>query len=284
MTGIARIRDTLPAFEAFGRKAGLESPHRREVLWKDHYKAAHLDVFEAFEVVVADSSSGMPAMVRELTDIRARVKEAAPQVTAMIEEIDPKLAEIMGLPADPSPLHVLMVGAFSTNSAVGRLHDDVAIFHCLEWFQSPEGTRVLVAHEGSHGWHELALRHAGQAAPAVDMAWMIFSEGLATQISRAAMPDAPEIDYFWYGHPEAQDWLPWCVQHADELRKHMWAALDVPEAVETFFGGGLVDGKWRVGYYLADQVVAELGRTPAELTAMTVDEARQAVRDALEGR
>lgn len=223
-------------------------------------------------------------MVRELSDVRARIREAGPLVKAMIEDVDPRLADLMGLAPEPSPLHVLMVGAFTTNSAVGRLHDEVAIFHCLEWFQSPEGTRVLVAHEGSHGWHELALRHADQTAPADDMAWMVFSEGLATQVSRAAVPGAPEIDYFWYGHPEAQDWLPWCEQHVEELRKHVRAALDLPEAVETFFGGGLVDGKWRVGYYLADQLVGGLGKSLPELAAMGVDEARQAVRAALEGR
>jgi len=238
-------------------------------------------VFSAFDEVVPASTSGIPAMVRELSDIRTRVKEATPQVTAMIEQIDPRLAELMGLPTEPSPLHVLMVGAFTTNSAVGRLRDEVAIFHCLEWFQSPEGTRVLVAHEGSHGWHELALQRNGQTAPEDDMAWMVFSEGLATRISRAAVPDATEIDYFWYGHPEAQDWLPWCEQHVEELRKHVWAALDIPEAIDTFFGGGLVDGKWRVGYYLADKVVGELGRSLPELAAMSVDEARRAVRDAL---
>lgn len=256
---------------------------RRELLWKDHYKAAHLDVFAAFDQVVPESTSGLPAMVREMSDVRARVREAGPQMTAMIEEIDPRLAEIMGLPPEPTPLHVLMVGAFTTNSAVGRLHDDTAVFHCLEWFQSPEGTRVLVAHEGSHGWHQLALERAGQEAPADDMAWMVFSEGLATQVSRAAVPGAPEIDYFWYGHPEAQDWLPWCQAHVGELAKHVRAGLDIPEAVDTFFGGGLVDGKWRVGYYLADRVVAGLGRPLPELVALGVDEARQAVRDALAG-
>jgi hypothetical protein len=223
----------------------------------------------------------MAAIVRELSEVRKRVREAVPVMTEMIEEIDPRLAELMGLEPDRSPVHVLMVGTFTTNSAVGRLGDDVAVFHCLEWFQSPEGTRVLVAHEGSHGWHQIALEGTGQTAPDDDMAWMIFSEGLATQISRAAVPGAPEIDYFWYGHPEAQDWLPWCQQHVDELRKHVRAALDIPEALETFFGGGLVDGKWRVGYYLADQVVAGLGKSLPELVAMSVDDARAAVRTAL---
>ena len=260
----------------------MESPLRRELLWKSHYQAANVDVFSAFEVATGGEQGGMAAMVRELSDVRKRVKDAAPIMTEMIEEIDPRLAELLGLAPDASPVHVLMVGTFTTNSVVGRLGDDTAVFHCLEWFQSPEGTRVLVAHEGSHGWHQIALERAGQTPPANDMAWMVFSEGLATQISRAAVPEAPEIEYFWYGHPEAQDWLPWCQQHVEELRKHVWASLDIPEAIETFFGGGLVDGKWRVGYYLADQVVAGLGKSLPELVAMSVDDARAAVRDALD--
>ena len=239
-------------------------------------------MFRAFDEATGGEQGGMAAMVRELSEIRKRVKDAVPIMTDMIEEIDPGLADLLGLAPDPSPVHVLMVGTFTTNSVVGRLGDDVAVFHCLEWFQSPEGTRVLVAHEGSHGWHEIALEQAGQTAPDDDMAWMVFSEGLATQISRAAVPDAPEIDYFWYGHPEAQDWLPWCKQHIEELRKHVRASLYIPEALETFFGGGVVDGKWLVGYYLADRVVADLGKSLPELVAMSVDDARAAVREALE--
>ena len=238
-------------------------------------------MFKAFDEATGGPGGGMAAMVRDLSEVRKRVRDAAPVMTEMISDIDPKLADLLGMPPSPSPLQVLMVGTFTTNSVVGRLGEDIAVFHCLEWFQSPEGTRVLVAHEGSHGWHEIAMEGAGQAPPDDDMAWMIFSEGLATQVSRAAIPDAPEIDYFWYGHPEAQDWLPWCESHSDELRKHMRAALDIPEALETFFGGGLVDGKWRVGYYLADQIVGSLGKTLPELVTMKVDDARAAVREAL---
>jgi hypothetical protein len=280
---MARIRDTLPAFEAFARKAGLESPLRRELLFRDSYRNANLDVFKGFEDATAGATSGMPALVRELSDVRTRVREATPLMTAMIEEVDPKLPELLGLPTEPSPLHVLMVGAFTTNSAVGRVGDEVAVFHCLEWFQSPEGTKVLIAHEGAHGWHEIGLERRGEKPPTDDLAWLVFSEGLATLASRAAVPGMPEIDYFWYGHPEAQGWLPWCEEHLDELRKHVRASLDIPEAIETFFGGGLVDGKWRVGYYLADRLVAGLGRSLPELAALTVDEARAAVREALAG-
>ena len=120
------------------------------------------------------------------------------------EAIDPALATALGISLEPSPLHVLLVGSFMTNATVSRVGDDVAVFHCLEWFQSPEGTRVLVAHEGSHGWHEIALERRGERAPDDDMAWMVFSEGMATEASRAAVPGMEAIDYFWYGHPEAK--------------------------------------------------------------------------------
>ena len=273
----------MAAFEAFARKAGLESPLRRELLFNSTYKAANEDVFAGFADATAGATNGMAALVRDLSAVRTRVREAGPVMTELIEEVDPRLAELMGVPPEPSPVEVLMVGAFTTNSAVGRLGDKVAVFHCLEWFQSVEGTKVLVAHEGTHGWHEIALERRGETAPADDMAWMVFSEGLATRVSREAVPGMEEIDYFWYGHPEAQGWLPWCEAHVDELRKHVHAALDIPEAIDTFFGSGLVDGKWRVGYYLADRVVAGLGLSLPKLVALPVDDARRAVVDALGG-
>jgi hypothetical protein len=278
---MARIRDTIPAFEAFARKAGLESPLRRELLWKDTYQAANTDVFKGFSAASGGGNDGLAAMVRQFSEVRQRVREAAPLMTRIIEEVDPAVARVMAVDTDPEPLHVLMVGTFATPSTVGMVGDDVAVFHCLEWFQTAEGTRVLVAHEDTHAWHQIAMTQRGEQAPEDDLAWMVFSEGFATRVSRAAVPDAPEIDYFWYGHPESQGWLPWCQEHVDELAKHVRASLDIPEAIETFFGAGLVDGKWRVGHYLADQLVASLGKSLPELAAMRVDEARDAVRDAL---
>ena len=238
-------------------------------------------MFKGFADASGGSTEGMAAMVRQFSEVRQRVKEATPLMTLIINEVDPAVARVMAVDTDPAPLHVLMVGTFATPSTVGMVGDDVAVFHCLEWFQTPEGTRVLVAHEDTHAWHQIALEQNGHVPPDDDMAWMVFSEGFATQVSRAAVPDVPEIDYFWYGHPESQGWLPWCQEHIEELRKHVRASLDIPEAIETFFGAGLVDGKWRVGHYLADRVVASLGKTLPELAAMSVDEARAAVQDAL---
>ncbi|HVL05755.1 MAG TPA: hypothetical protein VM388_07195 [Acidimicrobiales bacterium] len=254
---------------------------RRELLWKDTYQAAHTDVFKGFAAATGSSNDGMAAMVRQLSEVRQRVRDATPTVTGIVDEVDPAVARVMAVDTDPAPLHVLMVGTFATPSTVGMVGDDVTVFHCLEWFQTAEGSRVLVAHEDTHAWHQLALAQKGEQPPENDMAWMVFSEGFATRVSRAVVPDAPEVDYFWYGHPESQGWLPWCQEHVDELGKHVRASLDIPEAIETFFGAGLVDGKWRVGYYLADQLVAGLGKSLPELAAMTVEEARTAVRDAL---
>jgi hypothetical protein len=204
---------------------------------------------------------------------------------ALIEELDPKVGELLGLADQPSPLHVVMVGAFTTNSVVGHIGDDVAVFHCIEWFQSFEGARVLVAHESAHAWHQLALGRASQVMPPdSDLLWTIFSEGLATQASRAAAPNLAEVDYFWYGHPEMDDWVPWCEDHAADLSDALRSGIDDPAAVENLFGAGVVDGRWRVGYFLADRLVAGLGATLAELAALPVADARHAVSEALQTR
>ncbi len=281
---MTRTLDTIPTFQAFARKAGLESPITRALLWKENYERQHPDVFSAFNIDHA-SSGGVTALMRELTNVKNRVIEAAPAMREAIDRIDPLLPGLLGVPAEPAPVHVLMVGPFSTNAAVEPMGDDWAVFHCLEWFQSADAAAVLVAHEGTHAWHQLALERNCPGTgrpPATDLAWTIFSEGLATQASRAAVPDAAEIDYFWYGHPESGDWLEWCRAERHEIAKHMAASLDLPEAVETFFGGGAVNGHWRVGYELADHLVAGLGLGLGELVAMSVDDARRTVAAALQ--
>ena len=275
-----RLLDTLADFEAFARKAGLATPYLREEMWKDIYEAAHPDVFEAF-YATHGSPTGRAAIVRELSRVRARLDEAAPVVRDAIKDVEGQLPDLLGRPADPSPLHVLMVGTFTTNAAVGRLGDDIAVFHCLEWFQNADGARVLAAHETTHAWHELAL--GADAAPANDAAWMAFSEGLAIAASRELVPGRPELDYYWYGHGEVDTWLDFCTDNHDRLLDHFGSAIDVPETVETYFGGGMIDGQWRVGFYIADELVKSLDRSLPELVAMSVDEGRAAIRDALDG-
>ena len=275
---MARILDTIPAFEAYARKSGLESPLRREMLWVELYESSEPEAFAAFNTAHG-STGGRQAVVKELGRVRERVKVAAPQMRRIVEEVDAGLPALLGVAAEPAPLHVLMVGHFTTNAAGAPMGDDLAVFHCLEWFQTPETARILTAHEGTHGWHQIAL---GAPPPADDLAWAAFAEGVALAASRQAVPGQPDVDYFWYGHPEVDDWLPWCAENRVELLRHFRVSLDIPEATETFFGGGLVDGKWRVGFYVADELVTALGRTLPELVAMSVDEGRAAVVEALD--
>lgn len=271
---MTRIIDTVPAFEAYARKANVESPLNREMAWASAYESAHPEVFAAFRQATG-AQTGLAALVRELRKVRDRVTEATPAVLAAIEKVDPALPVALGLATDPAPVHVLLVGTFATNATVGPMGDDVAVFHCLEWFQTPAGAEVLTAHEGTHAWHQLAL---GTPGPEDDLAWMAFSEGLAIAASRVAAPGHDELDYFWYGTPDVDTWLPWCRDNAGELRKHFQASLDIPEAVETFFGSGMVDGHWRVGQFVADQLVTELNRPLPELAKMTVTEGQAAIR------
>ncbi|HEX2023943.1 MAG TPA: hypothetical protein VHF00_04520 [Acidimicrobiales bacterium] len=274
---MTRILDTTPDFEAFARKANLEMPIKRETLWKERYEGSHPQVFEAFNAEHG-SPEGRTALAKELATLRARVQKAAPIMRANLEEVDPALARVLELPPEPSPLHVLMVGSFATNAAVGHIGDDVVVFHCLEWFQSPEGAKVLAAHEATHAWCEVAT---GESFPDDDAAALAFAEGVAVAASRAVVPDRPPEEYFWYGHGNVEDWLPWCEEHRDELLSTFAAGIDSPDTVEAFFGGGFVETKWRVGYYVADVLVAGLNRPLPELARTGVEEGRAAIRAAL---
>lgn len=176
---MADVLDLIPTFEAFATKAGLESPVVREQLWREMYQGHHPEIFSAF-LEAHGSPEGHQAVVRELSRVKARATEAHQPVVKAIEELDPYVGHALGIASGVVPLHVVMVGTFSVNAAVGRLNDRVAVFHCLEWFQSPAGARILVAHEGTHAWHEIGL---GQPSPEDDLAWMAFYEGL--EIGRA---------------------------------------------------------------------------------------------------
>ncbi len=274
---MARIRDITPAFEAFARKAFVESPINRDQLWERRYEAAEPDVFEAFYGCIGEKA-GRAAVVRELSLVRERARAAVTAVSSAIEELEPVVREMLGVAPEPSPLHVLMVGPYSTNAIVGRLGDDVTLFHCLEWYHHSQATGVLVAHEDAHAWHELAL---GKPVPEDDVAAMAFAEGMAIQVSRAAVPGRAEDEYFWYGHEGFEAWLPWCQEHHDELLARFAAEVDAESAADTWFGSGLVEQQWRVGYYVADQLVAGLGRPPSEMVAMSIDDGKAAIRAAL---
>ncbi len=273
---MARILDTTPVFAEFAKAAFLESPVMREQHWVERYEGAYRDAFDAFYGKQGEPERGNP-LVRELSRVRQQAEEGAAATRAAIEEVEPALVDALGVAPTASPLHVLIVGRFTTNAAVGRIGGEVALFHCLEWFQSREGTQVLVAHEDTHALHEIALG----TEPPEDPVWTAFSEGMAIQASRAVVPGRPDDDYFWYGHAGFEDWLPWCREHRGEVLEAFRASLDDPEATERFFGSGLVEGRWRVGYFVADELVREMHLSLPELVTMDIEDGRAAIRSRL---
>lgn len=276
---VTRILDTIPDFVALAKAAFLEDRATRGYLWDERYRARHPAVFAAFFDGHGDPDQ-VPAVTHKLTDVRRTVEPAAPVVARLIEEVEPAVRDVLGLGDLPEPLHVLMVGTFSTNATVERIDGEVAVLHCLEWFGEPETQRVLVAHEDAHAWHETAL---GIRAP-TDPAWTAFSEGLAIQVSRAVAPGRPEADYFWYGVAGFEGWLPWCKENHRLIFDRFRKALDEDddETTEVFFGAGFIEDQWRVGFYVADALVASLGSELSELARMSVDEGRDAIRAALD--
>lgn len=274
------IRDTTDVFETYARSVFLESPVIREQRWDREYEPALADVFEAYYARLPERA-GRAALVRELSLVRERVPAAVTAVIKAIETVEPKVRELLGAPEGSEPLHVLMVGPYGTNAIVGRMGSAVTIFHCLEWFHPMQATKVLVAHEDAHAWHEILL---GDPSPEDDPLAMAFSEGLAIQASRGAVPGQPESDYFWYGHDGFETWLPWCHENQDDLRSRFREDIigaSGGDAAERWFGSGLVDGHWRAGYFVADRLVTDLDRPLEELAAMTIAEGADAIRSLL---
>lgn len=274
-THAPRLLDTTPAFEQFAKKAFLEPPVVRTDLWHRHYEAVHPEVIRALADECGELS--VPAVVRSLSHVRRLANEAGKVMPELIGEVEPAVQQVLDVAGDPRPLHVLAVGAFAANALVTRLGDDVALLHCLEWYSGPGAARVLIAHEDTHAWHRLVAPQPD----ADDLAWRAFAEGLAVRASRAAVPDRPDGEYFWYGVEGFDDWLPWCRDNRDMLLQRYTEALDDPDAVEAFFGGGFVEGRWRVGFFVADEVVGQLKADLPELVRMGPDEGRTAVREVL---
>lgn len=274
---MARILDTIPAFQRFVGIALDAHEADREHQWSQHYRAAHPEVFDAFFAGHGDRS-GLPTVLRNLRPVRQRAQAAAAHVPDLIAAVEPAVAEVLGARDHSEPLHVLLVGTVSTNAFVAPLHGELAVFHCLEWFTDPGTARVLVAHEDAHAWHR--RRVDPPAGP--DLAWEALAEGIALQASRVAVPDHPEQDYFWYGLEGFEDWLPWCRDHHDLLLDEFQRGLDDPDAVEAFFGGGFVHDHWRTGFYVADVLVDAVDLSLADLAGLDAESGRRLVRSVLD--
>lgn len=278
MAVMARILNTIPDFQRFAGDALDDDAVTRQQRWKREYRDVHPEVFEAFFAGHGDPS-GVPATLGRLLGLRQRAQSAASTLPGLIERIEPQVSEVLGTADEAEPLHVLLVGTFSTNAFVAPLGDDLAVFHCVEWFTDPEPAGVLVAHEDAHAWH----RHRVTAPEAPDLAWEALYEGLAVAASRTAVPDRPDDDYFWYGLAGFEDWLPWCREHRDLLLEEFRDRLDDPDAVEAFFGAGFVHEHWRTGLFVADLVIEALDTPLDELVGLDAEAGRQAVIDAVEG-
>jgi len=122
---VARLLDTIPSFLAYAKRAAPEAPWLRENLWKEQYHSAHPKVFKAYAV-----HQGEPAprhLSHRLYTVRQTVERAAALWPAILEEAEPRVRKLLEAEEVVSPLHVLMVGTFTTNAFVGRLGSEAAV-------------------------------------------------------------------------------------------------------------------------------------------------------------
>lgn len=284
---MARIINTIPDFHAFAGRALDADEDEREQLWERRYRDANSEIFDAFFAGYGERD-GLAKVLSQLAGVRRRVQAASSQMPDIIEDVEPDVRQLLDAHDQSEPIHVLLVGTMSANAFVAPLGDQLAVFHCLEWFADARSAKVLVAHEDAHAWHRRLL---GDHPDEDDAAWMAFYEGLAVQASRQVVPERLEDDYFWYGVAGFEDWLDWCREHRTLLLGHFREALsgdkavgrDAGDPVEVFFGAGFVEGRWRTGFFIADELVASLDTELSELARWDVDEARRAILDQLDG-
>ncbi|MGH7687282.1 MAG: hypothetical protein ACREN2_10760 [Candidatus Dormibacteria bacterium] len=272
-----RIIDTSQAFDAFAASVELETPLIREMRWREQYEDGYRAVFDAF--YAAQGTSDRPAgMLHNLSRVRLHAQQAAAALPEIIKEVDAAVGAALGFDAGEGPVHVMLVGTAGANAVVGRLGDEMAVFHSLEWFQAPEPARVAAAHETAHGWHEM---HLSGPAPVDDAGWPVFEEGLAVQTSRAVVPDRPDEEYFWYGLEGFDGWAAWCVENAGKLKHRLKHALEDPGKIGNMFGSGAVEGHHRTGYHVADSLVADMRKSLPDLARLEPTEAAAAIRAAV---
>ena len=113
-------------FLAYAKSAAPEAPWLREDLWEKQYHSAHPEVFKAYAAHQGEPAPGH--LSHRLYTVRQRVERAAPLWPSILDEAEPRVRAMLRAEDVLSPLHVLMVGTFTTNAFVGRLGSEPAVF------------------------------------------------------------------------------------------------------------------------------------------------------------
>ena len=206
----------------------------------------------------------------KIQDIRT-ISRTLPSI---VEQMDAGFQQAFKLDLDCS--YVLMVGSFGSNAFVTR-DDRRKIFFAVEKLSpNPEHLQVITAHEIGHVSHFALATRQGLDWSTVD--WMhglttLYTEGVATYLSKKMVPGLPESIYFTYddlGDP----WVKCYEEHKSDVKRRFFedaaGEWDLGKEKEWFrLRGGSYFGYERLGYLLGTEYVEQLVGKLGEEQALT---------------
>jgi hypothetical protein len=261
--------DLMPAFWSFWGKARGQSSAEQYRLFEEIVRKPNASVYEgAFHGLTKPPAEFIPRSLEGLPPIEAALRELSGRIAA---ELPGELVAFQK--AFPhfqcsTPVYFLYsAGAFDgATRDVGR---KTALMFGLDVIaRLKEELSPLVVHELFHVYHGQVVADDPET-----FGWALWSEGLATYVSRRLNPNVPE---------QQACCLPPIAPVEAELPRLAAEALRLLDSKKRedyrryFLGGAELDIPSRSGYYLGYRIATEAGktRTLEELTALTPAQVR----------
>jgi len=274
-----RVTSTVPGYVDLIDLPG----HLRETAWTDEYEAAYPEIFSTYhsgwgkhERCLA-AAADVPAEVPRILAVESRARE--------VLEATERSFRADGLLSDDLDV-VLLVGGRTSNGWVTKLDGVDTLFLALEFLGDPPYDGVLASHEAFYVAHS---RHGAEEWPE-DCAAALFSEGIATAVSRTVHLGLADGAYLWFDDAH-DDWLAACRDAEGAIAQR---ALD---HLDTSYGELVVRSLFtiqdderelppRAGYWLGDRVVRRLleDHPASDLLAWDHATVTSALRDELARR
>lgn len=252
-----RVTSTAP-----GNIALAEIPaNDRRLAWTEQYEAAYPVIFETYHSAWGRHERCLAAAA-DVPDLVPRVPALEARARALLEDAE-RSFRTDGLLDDLDV--VLLVGGRTSNGWVTEFRETVTLFLALEFLGDAPYDEVLVSHEAFHVAHS---RHGSDEWPE-DGAAALFSEGLATAMSREIRPGLDDTAYLWFDNEHAA-WVATCESAGSAIVARTLEQLTAPyaePAVRGLFTTHEGELPPRAGYWLGDVVVCRLleRHPPAEL-------------------
>ncbi len=270
------VTDLMPAFWSFWDKASGADAAEQYRLFEEMVRKPNAAVYEGvFEGITKPPAELIPASFEAVRAVAPAMRGLSSKLTAELPALMTRFRETFPDFRCGTPVYfVYSAGAF--DGATRDVSGKTALMFGLDMIaRLKEELPPLVVHELFHVYQEERLGDPSKA-----FFWSMWTEGLATYVSRKLNPDVPE---------QKVCCLPPIEPIEAALPKLAAEALTLLDSEKTdeyarfFYGGQKIEIPERSGYYLGYRVAAEAGKTRSlrELAGLTPAQVRPIVEKEL---